>query len=225
MEFETVTPNISAYPPRSTYPDQVGGHDRQPPHQRDGGSAAPIIINPPSINTSEVLEALRALPQQMAQAVNKPVISEDPRAAARSIMVQEQLTRVIADQQTLVNNFSRLSNVVSQQQHKAEVDERMRQSSEQVQQLTRMVEALAAKSSSSQPSEALVHELKKKDQEIKRLSSIIEHAAQHQVKAPREAPKSLDLVGQELALVTAAPQQQAFFPSSIRCSHSESQSL
>lgn len=140
-------------------------------------------------------------------------------------MVQEQLTRVTADQQTLVNNFSRLTNVVSQQQHKAEVDERMRQSSEQVQQLTRMVEALAAKSSSSQPSEALVHELKKKDQEIKRLPSIIEHAAQHQVKAPREAPKSLDLVGQELALVTAAPQQQAFFPSSIRCSHPESQSL
>lgn len=57
MEFETVTPNMSAYPARPTYPDRVGGHDRQTPHQRDGGSAAPIIINPPSTNTVKSLKS------------------------------------------------------------------------------------------------------------------------------------------------------------------------
>lgn len=202
---------MSAYPSRPTYPDRVAGHGRQPPHQRDGGGAAPIIINPPATNNSEVLEALRGLPAQMAQAVNRPVM-EDPRASAMSMMVQEQLAKVNADQKALVDNFSRLSSTVAQQQHKAELDERLRHSAEQVQQLTRMVESLASKSS-SQPSERLIHELKHKDQEIKRLSSIIEKAVESQNKQPKEAPQSLDLVGQQLALSLQSPATpQTFFP-------------
>lgn len=128
------------------------------------------------------------------------------------MLVQEQLAKVIADQKALVDNFGRLSDTVSKQQHKAELDERMRHSSEQVQQLTRVVEGLAAKST-SQPSERLVDELREKDREIKRLSGIIEKAVESQIKQPREAPKSIDLVGQELAITlrdSATP--QAFFP-------------